>query len=147
MHKKLNEIMKHTRNRIERAKGEGLPISIYWEDAEFLLSVFEAQQTEADLARNTINALEGQIRELKAELKYQKAVSQAELDTVHDLGDDYERALEDEQLHIQSAKIEVLNRLTKRLASYTDRYGKVPFEYVPMAALEILAEEVKESDE
>lgn len=140
VHKNLDEAIDILRTRVVNAKAADVPLSIHWSDAEYLIDIVVARDTQ-------IREQRAKIEELKAELKYQKAVSQAELDTVHDLGDDYERALEDEQLHIQSAKIEVLNRLTKRLAHYTDRYGKVPFEYIPMAALEILAEGLKEVDE
>ena len=139
MHKNLDDAMDILRTRVVNAKAADVPLSIHWSDAECLIDIVAARDTQ-------IREQRAYIEVLKAEIEHQKAVSQAELDTVHDLGNDYERALEDEQLHIQSAKIEVLDNLVRRLSSYTDRYGRVPFEYIPMAALEILAAGAEESD-
>ena len=118
------------------------------------LAIEALKEKLEDTSRNTINALEKQVDEqrakiakLQAELEHQTAIAKAEIDTVHDLGDDYERVLENERLHIQTAKIEALNTLTRRLSSFTDRNGTLPFEYVPMAALEILAEGSRGGDE
>ena len=56
-----------------------------------------------------------EIEKLKAEIEKLKAAADAELDTIHNLGDDYERVLEEEAQHIREAKIEAVKELGNKL--------------------------------
>lgn len=56
-----------------------------------------------------------EIVKLKAEVAHQKAIAEAILDSLHKLGDDYAKALEDEQKHIREAKIEAVKEVGKML--------------------------------
>lgn len=58
------------------------------------------------------------INRLKAEIERLQAVADAELDTIHDMGEDYERVLEEEPILIQKAKAEAIKEFAERL---TDR--------------------------
>ena len=66
---------------------------------------FEAECSQQD----------AEIERLKAELEHQKAIASAELDTIHKLGEDYRRALEEEQQHIREAKVEAVKEVGKRI--------------------------------
>ena len=56
-----------------------------------------------------------EIERLKAEVEHQKAIAEVMLDSLHKLGDDYAKVLEDEQKHIQEAKIEAVKEVGKML--------------------------------
>lgn len=56
-----------------------------------------------------------EIEKLKAEVEHQKAIAEVMLDSLHKLGDDYAKVLEDEQKHIQDAKIEAVQEVGKKL--------------------------------
>lgn len=62
-----------------------------------------------------------EIEKLKAEIKKLKAAAEAELDTIHDLGDDYERILKEETQHIREAKIEAAKELGRKLIDNSRR--------------------------
>lgn len=51
------------------------------------------------------------INRQRAEIENLRAIIDAELDTIHDLGDDYERLIEDEGMHIKKAIKEFAERL------------------------------------
>lgn len=55
------------------------------------------------------------INRLKAENERLQAVADAELDTIHDMGEDYERVLEEEPMLIQKAKAEAIKEFAERL--------------------------------
>lgn len=55
------------------------------------------------------------INRLKAENERLQAVADAELDTIHDIGEDYERVLEEEPILIQKAKAEAVTEFAERL--------------------------------
>ena len=65
----------------------------------------------------------GRNKLLKAEIERLKAVADAELDTIHDMGEDYERVLEEEPMLIQKAKSEAIKECAERL--------KTEFEITP----------------
>lgn len=54
-------------------------------------------------------------RNLQAEIEKLKAIAEAELDTIHKLGEDYRRALEEEQQHIREAKVEAVKEIGKKI--------------------------------
>ena len=66
---------------------------------------FEAECSQQD----------AEIERLKAELEHQKAIASAELDSLHKLGDDYEKVLEDEQKHIREAKRKAVMRFCQQI--------------------------------
>ena len=55
------------------------------------------------------------INRQKAEIERLQAMVNAELDTIHKLGDDYERALEEEQERVKKAKAEAIKEFAERL--------------------------------
>ena len=57
------------------------------------------------------------INRYKADVEELKAVADAELDTIHDIGEDYERVLEEEPILIQKAKAEAIKEFAERLKS------------------------------
>lgn len=63
------------------------------------------------------------INRQKAEIERLQAMNQAKLDTIHDLGEDYERVLEEEPILIQKAKVEAIKEFAERL--------KTEFEITP----------------
>lgn len=63
-------------------------------------------------ALNLINRQEAEIEKLKAMVN-------AELDTIHSLGDDYERVLEEEPILIQKAKAEAVKEFAERVKDMT----------------------------
>ena len=74
----------------------------------------EKQSTCGDyngLLKQTIDIINRQ----KAEIEMLQAVADAELDTIHKLGDDYERALEKTQELVKKAKAEAVKELQKRI--------------------------------
>lgn len=59
--------------------------------------------------------LKSEIEKLKAEVEHQKAIAEAMLDSLHKLGEDYRRALEEEHQHIREAKVEAVKEVGKRI--------------------------------
>jgi hypothetical protein len=71
-------------------------------------------QRAATMREKTLQITEQQ----QAEIERLQAVADAELDTIHDMGEDYERVLEEEPILIQKAKAEAIKEFAERL---TDR--------------------------
>jgi uncharacterized protein YoxC len=108
----VGSLLKTAKNTIER-KAEALN-KIKQEYA----SQFEANQkllAENERLKADIGARDSAILWLTKEIDHQKAIASAELDSMHKLGDDYAKALEDEQKHIQDAKIEAVQEVAKKL--------------------------------
>ena len=61
--------------------------------------------------KNIMNKALDLINRQRAEIENLRAIIDAELDTIHDLGDDYERAIEAEGMHIKKAIKEFAERL------------------------------------
>ena len=59
----------------------------------------------------------GRNKLLKAEIERLQAVADAELDTIHDMGEDYERVLEEEPILIQKAKAEAVKEFYEKFNS------------------------------
>lgn len=59
------------------------------------------------------------INRKNAEIERLQAMVNAELDTIHDLGDDYERALEEEQELVKKARTEAIKEFAVRLKKKT----------------------------
>lgn len=57
------------------------------------------------------------INRLKAEIERLQAVADAELDTIHDIGEDYERVLEEEPILIQKVKVEAVKEFYEKFNS------------------------------
>ena len=62
-----------------------------------------------------INRKDNLIKRITIDNKHLKSIVDAELDTIHALGDDYKKVLEEEPKHIQNAKIKVITDFAERL--------------------------------
>lgn len=90
--------------------------------AEFYKNEYMAQfginknlLAEIEKLKESIDGQDVEIMRLKEEIEKQKAIADAELDSLHSLGDDYAQALEEEQEHIRQAKIEAVRWFGKLL--------------------------------
>ena len=90
--------------------------------AEFYKNEYMAQfginknlLAEIERLKETIDGQDVEIMRLKDEIEHQKAIAEAELDSIHKLGDDYEKVLEDELKHIRWAKVEAVKEVGKLL--------------------------------
>ena len=75
---------------------------------KFAEKVYESEVLALILAVGTLSRQQSEIERLKS-------VLDIELDTIHDLRDDYDKILEEEPVHIQKAKIKVLMDFAERL--------------------------------
>lgn len=62
-----------------------------------------------------IAGLNTSLQMAKAEIKRLQALADAELDSIHALGDDYERLLEEESELVEKARIEAINEFAEKL--------------------------------
>lgn len=83
-----------------------------------------------------------EISKLKAEVEHQKAIAEAMLDSLHKLGEDYRRALEEEQQHIRLVKVETVKEIGKKII---DNCHKGVISAVDV--LDIVVDYVKECEE
>lgn len=90
-------------------------------DIDKPITMWEIVKEEYESAFEANKNLMAENEKLKAEIKKLKAAAEAELDTIHDLGDDYERVLEEESQHIREAKIEAVKELGKKLIDNSHR--------------------------
>ena len=104
-----NELLNVKIERLEKELANSKAVATKLDD--------EVKQQDAEIERlkETIDGQDVEIMRLKHELDHQKAIASAELDSLHSLGDDYERALEDEQKHIREAKVEAVKEVGKML--------------------------------
>ena len=65
--------------------------------------------------QDRITGLDTSLQLAKAEIKRLQAVADAELDSIHSLGEDYERLLEDQAELIRKAKEEAMNEVAEKL--------------------------------
>ena len=77
--------------------------------------IFSCMSTKQKLILDYINRLKAKAKEQQEEIERLKAVADAELDTIHDMGEDYERVLEEEPILIQKAKVEAIKEFAERL--------------------------------
>ena len=83
------------------------------------------------------------INRQKAEIERLQSMVDAELDTIHDLGDDYERVLEEENELVKTAKSEAIKEFAERLKEYT--YDIVLYgEIVTVSQIDSLVKEMTE---
>lgn len=75
----------------------------------------EEQDAEIERLKADIEARDSAILWLTKELDHQKAIASAELDSMHKLGDDYAKVLEEEQQHIREAKVEAVKEIGKKI--------------------------------
>jgi translation elongation factor EF-G len=78
------------------------------------------------------------LKKQNAEVERLQAMVDAELDTIHDLGDDYERVLEEENELVKTAKTEAIKEFAERLKENEGRRG------VPIGTIERLVKEMTE---
>ena len=62
-----------------------------------------------------IAGLNTSLQMAKAEIKRLQALADAELDSIHSLGDDYERLLKEESELVEKARIEAINEFAERV--------------------------------
>ena len=80
--------------------------------------------------QDRIAELDTSLQLAKAEIKRLRALADAELDSIHALGDDYERLLEEESELVEKAMIEAINEFAEKLRENikarrkAERYGK-----------------------
>lgn len=110
--------------KISKAVATKLEKEVEEQDAE--IGKLKAEIDARDVA---IMRLDHEKDRLSEELDHQKAIASAELDSMHKLGDDYAKVLEDEQQHIREAKMEAVDKFRDalmdkflRLCFYNDFY-------------------------
>ena len=74
-----------------------------------------AKRRETARVRNIEQVADEEINRLNAEIERLQSIVNAELDTIHDLGDDYERALKEGQELVKTAKSEAIKEFAVRL--------------------------------
>lgn len=78
-------------------------------------NVIERLREEIACLRKSNEEMFVTISKQDAEIKKLKAVADAELDTIHNLGDDYTRVLEEMQKVVEKAKVDAIREFAKRL--------------------------------
>ena len=78
----------------------------------FKQEIFEETLKLLRQQQEKITELETAVQALKAEKEKLKAIAAAELDTIHALGEDYERLLEEQAEMVRKAEIESLIGIT-----------------------------------
>ncbi len=83
---------------------------------------------------------------LSEELDHQKAIAEAELYSMHNLVEDYRRALEEEQQHIREAKVEAVKEFAERLKEKPSVIN-CEYEWLHIDIDNLVAEMVGDTDE
>ena len=81
----------------------------------FKREIFEETLKLLQNQQDRIAELDTSLQLAKAEIKRLQAVADAELDSIHALGDDYERLLEEESELVEKARIGAINEFAERV--------------------------------
>lgn len=81
----------------------------------FKQEIFEETLKLLRQQQDHIAGLNTSLQMAKAEIKRLQAVADAELDSIHALGDDYERLLKEESELVEKARIEAINEFAEKL--------------------------------
>lgn len=114
-------------------------------------NVIERLREEIACLRKSNEELFVTISKQDAEIKKLKAVADAELDTIHNLGEDYAKVLEEMQKVVEKAKVDAVKGLVEELKNriievdVSCGYGKQVYtEVVPLIEIVNVAEEMTE---
>jgi hypothetical protein len=81
----------------------------------FKQEIFEETLKLLRQQQDHIAGLNTSLQMAKAEIKRLQALADAELDSIHALGDDYERLLKEESELVEKARIEAINEFAEKL--------------------------------
>ena len=139
--KELIELWENATAYIQENETDGKPWGIHLAGGvtKATLDLIKRLKTQSNGYRNKAQAQKGelarlykQVAEQKAEIERLQAVVDAELDTIHKLGDDYERLQEEEKEFVKTAKAEAIKELEDKFKKGADISVKYIYHYPPV---------------